>query len=60
VNNTVEMQDELEAWTTKVQETVINEKDGELSFLSRLLGGLIVHVHRKQKPMVLFSDEPCS
>jgi hypothetical protein len=25
-----------------------------------LFGGLIIHVHNQQKPMVLFSDGPCS
>lgn len=60
VNNMVETQEDLEAWAAKVQETVINQKESELSFLPRLFGGLIIHLHKKQKPMVLFSDEPCS
>lgn len=59
-NNMLENQRDLETWAAKVQETVVSQKDGELSFLPRLFGGLIIHVHNKQKPMVLFSDEPCS
>jgi hypothetical protein len=60
VNNMVETEEDLETWTTQVQEAVVYQKESELSFLPRLFGGLIVHVHKRQKPMVLFSDEPCS
>ena len=50
---------EQETWAAMVQETVANQEHDQLAFLPRLFGGLILHVHNKQKPMVLFSDERC-
>jgi hypothetical protein len=60
VNNMLEARQDFEAWAAKVQETVLSQKEDELSYFPRLFGGLIIHIHNKQKPMVLFSDEPCS
>lgn len=59
VNARVDDKQEQETWAVKVQEMIVSQKQDELSFLSRLFGGLILHIHGKQMPMVLFSDEPC-
>ena len=59
VNNRLESEQELETWAKGVQEMVVRQQQDGLSFLPRLFGGLIIHVRNKQKPMVLFSAEPC-
>ena len=58
-NNMLESEQELETSAARAQEMVVRQQQDGLPFLSRLFGGLIIHVHNKQKPMVLFSDEPC-
>ena len=58
-NNRLESEQELETSAARVQEMVVRQQQDGLSFLPRLFRGLIIHVHNKQKPMVLFSDEPC-
>jgi hypothetical protein len=58
-NRMLESEQELETSAVSVQEMVVRQQQDGLSFLPRLFGGLIIHVHNKQKPMVLFSDEPC-
>lgn len=58
-NHMLESEQELETSAARVQEMVARQQQDGLSFLPRLFGGLIIHVHNKQKPMVLFSDEPC-
>jgi hypothetical protein len=60
MNNSAETQETLETWATKVEEAVVYPKESDLSFLPHLFGGLIIQVHKKQKPMVLFSDQACS
>lgn len=59
MNTLLEREQEWEIWAAEIQEIVVSEKYDKRSFLPRLFGGLIIHVHHKQKPMVLFSDEPC-
>jgi hypothetical protein len=58
-NNGFENQQKLETWAANVQQMIASQEEDSLSFLPRLFGGLIIHIHNKQKPMVLFSDEPC-
>jgi hypothetical protein len=55
----LEREQEWEIWAAGFQKIVVSEKYDKRSFIPRLFGGLIIHVHNKQKPMVLFSDEPC-
>ena len=50
---------ESEAWALTVRESVTGQQPHELSFLSRLFGGVILHAQNKQIPIVLFSDQPC-
>jgi hypothetical protein len=59
VNAAPDDKQEQEAWAASVQEMVVSQKQDELSFLPRLFGGLIIHISGGQKPIVLFSDEPC-
>jgi hypothetical protein len=59
MNTLLESEQEWETWAAGIQEIVVSEKYDKRSFIPRLFGGLIIHVHNKQKPMVLFSDEPC-
>ena len=59
MNAMLESEQEWETWVSEIQEIVANEKYDKRSFLPRLFGGLIIHVHNRQMPMVLFSDEPC-
>lgn len=49
----------LDAWAMRVRAAVAEQQQGELSFLPRLFGGVIIHVHNQQIPIVLFSDQPC-
>ena len=58
-NHMLESEQELETWAARVQEMVARQQQDGLSFLPRLFGGLIIHVHNQQKPMILFSHEPC-
>ena len=60
MNTLLEREQEWDTWAAGFQEIVVSEKYDRRSFIPRLFGGLIIHVHNKQKPMVLFSDEPCS
>ncbi len=50
---------EQEAWAVTIRSTVAGQATQELSFLARLFGGLVLHVHNKQIPVVFFSDQPC-
>lgn len=59
MNTMLEREQEWEIWAAGFQKIVVSEKYDKRSFIPRLFGGLIIHVHNKQKPMVLFSDEPC-
>jgi hypothetical protein len=58
-NHMLESEQERETWVARIQEMVVRQQQDGLSFLPRLFGGLIIHVQNKQKPMALFSDEPC-
>ena len=58
-NNGFENRRKLEIWAENVQQMITSQDEAELFFLSRLFGGVIIHINNKQKPMVLFSDEPC-
>ena len=59
VNTMSDNEREQERWAARVQEMVGSQEQDGLFFLPRLFGGLIIHVHNKQKPMVLFSAERC-
>jgi hypothetical protein len=59
MNTVLEREQEWETWAAWIQEIVVSEKYDKRSFIPRLFGGLIIHVHNKQMPMVLFSNEPC-
>lgn len=59
VNRTSENHQELDVWAASVRENIAEQQHHELSFLPRLFGGVIIHVHNKQIPIVLFSDHPC-
>ncbi len=50
---------EQESWAVTIRATVAGQLGQELSFLPRLFGGLVLHVHNKQIPVVFFSDQPC-
>lgn len=58
-NRTLATDDEQQAWAAKVRATVALQQGKDLAFLSRLFGGVVLHVSRKQIPIVLFSDQPC-
>jgi len=49
---------EQEAWAVNSRTIIAQHAEQEL-FLSRLFGGLVLHVAHKQIPIVLFSDQPC-
>jgi hypothetical protein len=49
----------LDDWTVKVRESLLQYIEEELPFLPPLFGGVVVHVHKRQIPLVLFSDRPC-
>ena len=51
--------DQQQAWAATVRAAVALQAGQDLAFLSRLFGGLILHVSHKQFPIVLFSDRPC-
>ena len=53
-NTRLQRQQELETWAVKIQGMVASENQGELAVLPRLFGGVIIHIHGKQNPMVLF------
>ena len=57
---TSENHQELDAWTMRVRASLVDRTEKDLSFLPRLFGGVILHVHNKQIPIVLFSDHPCT
>ena len=59
MNTMADNEREQESWAAGVEEMVVSQKQDGLSFLPRLFGGLIIHVHNKEKPMVLFSDKRC-
>ena len=50
---------EQAAWAVTIRATVAGQRGKELSFRARLFGGLVLHVHDKQIPIVFFSDQPC-
>lgn len=58
-NGTFENREESEAWAVRVRERVAEQQGQELAFLPRLFGGVILHVHNKETPIVLFSRNPC-
>lgn len=58
-NRALGTDDEQQAWAAKVRATVAVQQGQDLAFLSRLFGGLVLHVSHKQIPIVLFSDHPC-
>ncbi len=43
---------EQEAWAVTIRATVAGQATQELSFLARLFGGLVLHVHNKPLPVV--------
>jgi len=51
--------DQQQAWAATVRAAVALQAGQDLAFLSRLFGGVILHVSHKQFPIVLFSDRPC-
>ncbi len=55
-----ENQQELASWARSVRESLTDRTDNDLSFLSRLFGGVILHIHHSEIPIVFFSDRPCS
>ena len=50
----------LDAWAMSVREHIAVQQQGDWSFLPQLFGGVIIHVHNRQLPVVLFSDRPCA
>ena len=58
-NRTLATDDEQQTWATNVRAAVSVQQRQDLDFLSRLFGGLVLHVSRKLIPIVLFSDHPC-
>ncbi|MBA2487360.1 MAG: hypothetical protein H0V35_14960 [Nitrospira sp.] len=54
-----EQPQEMNAWMASVREKVAGHSHTESAFLSRLFGGVILHGHHAQTPIVLFSDDPC-
>ena len=51
---------EVDEWGSKVRESIARRTDKELSFLPHLFGGVVLHVQKRQIPIVLFSDRPCA
>jgi len=60
MNGTSEDQQGPDAWAVSVRTIVAEQQRQELSFLSQLFGGVILHVHHKEFPITLFSRNPCS
>jgi hypothetical protein len=58
-NTELVSQQELETWAVNIQDMVASQQQNKLAVLPRLFGGVIVHLHGKQNPIVLFSDAPC-
>ena len=54
-----ENQQEMDSWARSVRESLTDRTHSDLSFLSRLFGGVILHIHNREIPIVLFSDKPC-
>lgn len=50
---------ERQDWAASVRRFLTAQQDQELAFLSRLFGGVVLHLSQKQLPIVLFSDDPC-
>lgn len=59
VNGTSANREESKAWATNIRKRVAERQGRDLAFLPRLFGGVILHVHTKVLPIVLFSDHPC-
>lgn len=59
MNGTSEDQQGPDAWAVRVRNIVAEQQRQELSFLPRLFGGVILHVHHKELPITLFSRNPC-
>lgn len=51
---------EQQAWATSVRIAIARQQGREFAFLSRLFGGVVLHVAHKLLPIVLFSDHPCA
>jgi len=58
-NRALATNDEQRAWAETVRAAVALHPRQELAFLSRLFGGVVLHVSHKEIPIVLFSDRPC-
>jgi hypothetical protein len=53
-------QREMDAWVARVRGIISEQQHDGLAFLPRLFGGVIIHIQKKQLPIVLFSDKPCA
>lgn len=58
-NGTSENHPGADAWAVSIRDRIATQQDGELAFLSRLFGGVILHIHKQELPIVLFSRNPC-
>lgn len=58
-NNALRTDIEQQAWAARVRAAVTTQRAHDLAFLSRLFGGVVLHVSHRQIPIVLFSDHPC-
>ena len=49
----------LNLWAQRVRAYVAEQQRDELAFLPRLFGGVVLHVHNRDIPIILFSSHPC-
>lgn len=50
---------EFDSWAMRVRERLTDRIPHDLSFLTRLFGGVVLHAQKRTLPIVLFSDQPC-
>jgi hypothetical protein len=50
---------EVDDLALKVRESIAHRIEEDLSFLRHLFGGVVLHMQKRQIPIVLFSDRPC-
>lgn len=60
MNGTSEHPQGPDAWAAQVRAAITDRQGRDLSFLPRLFGGVILHVHHKELAITLFSRNPCS